>query len=194
MFHRDGGWNWSDNSGFETNNMLRSFNLGFYFDIRLKNQWYLYTGVMVKARMGADQLSQADLDFLQTPVYEGPGEYKQELNYFLLPVLVNYKFKNHIYVEGGFQAGWMRDSWVEFYHKDDNQKVRIRDLNRDLFNRIDAGASVGLGYKLLKGTGMSIGLNYYYGFTNVIKARAGSNNSSLFLRFNIPVGQAKKEE
>jgi hypothetical protein len=53
------------------------------------------------------------------------------------------------------QAGWMRDSWVEFYHDDDNNKmVRIRDLNRKPFKRIDAGDSVGLGYKLLKGTRM----------------------------------------
>jgi hypothetical protein len=192
-FGLEGGWNWSDNRGLENNEILRSFNLGFYFDIRLKNQLYLYTGVVVKARMGADKLSQADLDFLQTPIYDGPGDYKQALNYFLLPILAKYKFKNHIFLEGGFQAGWMRYAWVEFYYKDDNQKVQIRDLNRELFNRIDVGASVGLGYKLLKGTGMSIGINYYYGFTNVIKDRAGSNNSSLFLKFNIPVGQAKKE-
>jgi len=37
-FGLEGGFNWSKVSGMETNSSLRTFNLGFYFDIRLKDQ------------------------------------------------------------------------------------------------------------------------------------------------------------
>jgi len=57
---------------------------------------------------------------------------------------------------------------------------------------LDAGMMVGFGYRLLKGTGMTLGLKYYYGFVDVYKDKAGSNNSSLFLKMNIPIGAGKE--
>ena len=48
-FGLEGGMNWTNISGMETNKFARKWNLGFYFDIRLKNQWYLYTGVQTTA-------------------------------------------------------------------------------------------------------------------------------------------------
>ena len=80
-------------SGLDTNRSLTAFNLGFYFDMRLKNQWYLNTGVLVKFKLGADKLSTNDLNFLQADVYEEEGDYSQVMNYFLVPALAKYKFK-----------------------------------------------------------------------------------------------------
>jgi hypothetical protein len=193
-FGLETGANWSNNRGFESNNLLGTFNLGFYFDIRLKTQWYLYTGVMAKSSMGVDKLTQDDLEFLGTPLYEEAGSYRQQFSNFLLPVLAKYKFKNHFFVEAGLMAGWLRDAYVEFRVDGDDRKARIQDYNRDRFNRIDAGIAGGFGYTLLKGTGISIGVNYYYGLVNVIKETSGSGNNSIFLKFNIPVGAAKKEQ
>jgi hypothetical protein len=193
-FGLETGANWSTNRGFESNNMLGTFNLGFYFDIRLKNQWYLYTGVVAKSTMGVDKLTQGDLEFLGTPLYEEEGTYQQRFSNFLLPILAKYKFKNHFYAEAGPMVGWLRDAHVEFRIDEDDRKARIEDYNRDLFNRIDAGIAGGFGYTLLKGTGISIGVNYYYGLVNAIKGISASGNNSIFLKFNIPVGAAKKEE
>ncbi|NOX84901.1 MAG: PorT family protein, partial [Chlorobi bacterium] len=64
-FGLEGGINWTNISGMETHNFARKWNLGFYFDFRLKNQWWLYTGVLVKSNMGVDNLTDKDLDFLQ---------------------------------------------------------------------------------------------------------------------------------
>ena len=41
-FGLEGGFNFSDISELEANERLSSFNLGFYFDFRLKNQWNIY--------------------------------------------------------------------------------------------------------------------------------------------------------
>jgi len=69
-FGLDGGVNWTRISGMETSSFATKWNLGFYFDIRLKNQWWLYTGVLVKSNMGVDKLTDKDLDFLQASVWE----------------------------------------------------------------------------------------------------------------------------
>jgi hypothetical protein len=50
-FGLEGGYNWSSLTGMESSKSLSTFNLGFYFDILLKDQWSLYTGVLVKSKM-----------------------------------------------------------------------------------------------------------------------------------------------
>ena len=80
-FGLEGGLNFSKISGLEANKSLRALNLGFYFDIRLKNQWFLNTGVLVKSRLGVDKLSATDLIFLQTDVLEEERDYSQVMNY-----------------------------------------------------------------------------------------------------------------
>lgn len=160
-FGLEGGFNWSTISELESGHRLSSFNLGFYFDIRINDPWYLYTGVLVKSRLGAAKLSAADLDFLQADVYPETGDYSQMLNYFIVPVLARYKFKNHIYVEAGPQLGLMHNAWVEFQSEVEGRDARIRDYNQDQINRWDMGAAAGLGYTLLDGKGITLGLKYY---------------------------------
>ncbi len=193
-FGLEGGVNFSNISKLDANKSLSTFNLGFYFDIRLKDPWYLYTGVLVKSRLGADKLSESDLEFLQAEVFQEPGDYSQVINYFYLPVLAKYKLKNHIYFEAGPQFGWRRKSWVEYRSDVEGKDARIREYNEDMIHRIDMGAMAGLGYQLLDGKGMTIGIKYYYGFVDVYKDKSGTKNSSLFLKVNIPIGAAKTGE
>ena len=68
-FGLEGGINRAQITGMESKNFARKWNLGFYFDIRLKEQWFLYTGVLVKANMGLDKITDDDLDFLQATIY-----------------------------------------------------------------------------------------------------------------------------
>ncbi|NOX86228.1 MAG: PorT family protein, partial [Chlorobi bacterium] len=157
-------------------------------------QWWLYTGVLVKSNMGVDNLTDKDLDFLQATIYtdaEGnrlEGDYRQKMNYFLVPALAKYKFKNNIYVEAGPQFGLMYKSWVEFESDIDGKDAIIKEFNKEKINKLDAGIMVGLGYTLFKGTGWTFGAKYYYGFVNVYKERQGTKNSSIFLKMNIPIG------
>lgn len=191
-FGLEGGVNWSNISTLDADKSLSSFNLGFYFDFRLKNQWNLYTGVLVKAKMGDDKLTTNDLAFLEITPNTEEGSYSQKINYFIVPALIKYNFKNRIYLEAGPQFSLMHKAWVEFNSDIDNKKIRIRDFNKDKINRLDAGVTVGTGYKLMADSGMTLGVKYYYGFANVYKGVSGTNNSSLFLKFNIPIGADKK--
>jgi len=192
-FGLEGGFNWSSIDNLDANKRLSSLNLGFYFDFRLKGQWNLYTGVLVKSKLGDEALSMGDLEFLGIEPKEEKGDYSQKINYFIVPALLKYNFKNRMYLEGGPQFGLMYKAWVEFTAENEERSTRIRDYNEDDINRLDAGFTIGTGYKLMPGNGMTLGIKYYHGLTNVYKGVSGSNNSSIFLKVNIPIGASVSE-
>ncbi len=190
-FGLEGGMNFSSIQGMNSTSYSRAINLGFYFDIRLKESLDLYTGVLVRSRQGINKLKTDDLISLGAEVYSESGDYKQVLNTFLVPALIKYKFPNHFYIEAGPQFGLTTKAWIEFESENDGITARIREDNIDDIYKFDIGASGGLGYKLMKGTGITIGIKYYYGFLDVYKERSGTNNHGLYLKLNIPVGAAK---
>lgn len=194
-FGLEGGYNFSNISELNNGKSLSELNLGFYFDIRIKNQWYLYTGVLVKGRLGAGELSPADLQLLGIETQDGEGDYSQKISYFMVPALIKYRFKNRIYLEAGPQFGLMHKAFVEYETDENNIEVRTRQDNKDAINRFGAGATFGGGYRLSnRAAGITLGLKYYYGFTNVYKDISGPKNSSLFLKCNIPIGVKKSQE
>lgn len=191
-FGLEGGVNYSDVMTLENKHMLSTFNVGFYFDILMKNHWYFYTGVLVKADMGASKLSKNDLDLLNIAPLEEEGTYSQFISYFMVPALAKYKFDNRIYLEMGPQFNLMHKPYVQFDATNDDIETRKRFYNTDDINRLDVGMVGGAGFKFVKGWGMSVGLKYYQGFIDVYKNRSGSKNQSLFLKVNIPIGAGKK--
>lgn len=200
-FGLEGGINWTQITGMETKNFARKWNLGFYFDIRLKNQWFLYTGVLVKSNLGVDNLTDNDIAFLGATIYINdttgeriPGSYSQKLNYFLVPALIKYKFKEHFYFEAGPQFGLAYKSWVQFDSDYEGRDAIIKEYNRDLINRIDAGIMAGFGYTLFKGSGWTFGVKYYEGLVNVYKGQPGYRNRSIFLKVSVPIGAGEKAQ
>ena len=195
-FGLDGGLNYSTIGGLETNKFDNSFYLGFYFDIKMKNQWLLNTGVLVKSTLGADELTDADLTYIGATIHDsGNGTYSQKTSAFLVPVLAKYKFKNHMHVEAGPQFGWQYRSWIEYnYEDDDGNSVRIKEDNKDMINWFDMGVTGGVGYRFLRGLSWTLSARYYYGFTNVYKNKSGTNNSSFFIKANIPFGVSEEKK
>ena len=199
-FGLEGGLNWSKISGFESNTYQGDWNMGFYFDFKMSQSWYLYTGVLVKSAMGIAKLTENDLIKIDATKYKSlddiniEGKYSQKMRYFIVPVLAKYKFKNNMYVELGPQFALMYKSWVEFESDIDGKDAIIKEFNKEKLNKIDAGLSIGAGYTLFKGTGWTFGAKYYYGFVNVFKGMPGSNNSAFFVKMNIPIGAGEKAQ
>lgn len=196
-FGLEGGLNLTRVSGMETNTLSRKWNLGFYFDIRIKNQWSVYTGVLVKSNLGVAKLSTNDLTLLGASVYEDStglieGDYSHKMNTFLVPVLMRYKFKNHIFLAAGPQFGLMYKSWIEFESEIEGRDAIIKEYNKDLINKIDVGATAAIGYQMWNGTGWSFVVKYYYGFVDVYKDIKQTKNSSIFFEVNIPIGAGEK--
>jgi len=188
-FGLDGGVNFAQIGNMDSNGWHRKWNLGFYFDFKMKNQWYLNTGVLVKADYGLESLTTKDLEFLNATTYDVDGSYDQIISYFVVPALAKYKFDNNIYVEMGPQFALMHKAYIDFNYKEDGIKINAQEDNKDMVNRIDMGLAAGAGYRLLKGLGWSIGARYYYGLLDVYKDQPGTRrNQALFLKLLVPIG------
>jgi hypothetical protein len=192
-FGLDGGLTMSDIQGLDGAKTKIGFNLGFYFDIKLKNPaWMINTGVIVKSPMGAKGLpvyltDNPDLD----KVFEG-GKVTTNLQYFQVPVMMKYLFKNHFYVKAGTQLGLLNKAFDEFsqtVETDDDLQYKIK--RRDYYHPIDAGLAFGLGYRLMGGNGMNIGLQYYRGLVDITVDDQGPNqfNNAFYATVGIPIGK-----
>jgi hypothetical protein len=194
-FGLDGGMNFATISGLNDVKSLRPFNLGFYFDIKTKNpSWMINTGVIVKSTMGADNLAvYSTADAVLDSAFKG-GKVERRINYFNVPVLVKYRFSNNIYVKAGIQLGLRYNANDIFV----NSKTAEEDLKytlkiKDQFHPLDAGMAFGIGYRLMKGSGMNIGVQYYFGLVDIVidDASPKQYNRCLYLTAGIPIGANK---
>lgn len=195
-FGLDGGLSFSNISGLQETNYLGSFNLGFYFDFQLKKSPFsLRTGMLMKSTKGSKNLSSGDLLKIDPGFqFDKEDEYSQRIGYFELPVLLRYKFKCNFYVELGGQAGLMNKAFVLYQNSEGDRQESVKTDNIDLMNRIDVGVLSGLGYRLMKGQGVTLGIWYYQGMVNVYQSIHGSTNSSITFKLMIPVGANKKSK
>jgi len=194
-FGLEGGFNRSWLSGIDEAKGMHNFHLGFYFDIRIKNNWFLNTGVRVKSNSGAKNLNPYSLDDPELDSVFIDGNVTRKIGYFYVPIHIKYRISKQFFGNLGFQAGLRHESKDYFrntyFDKDDTEfKFDIRDE----IKRLDFGLSGGVGYKF-KGTGMNLGITYYYGLVDVSKRDdLDSKNSSLYLYVDIPIGAGYKEK
>lgn len=196
-FGLDGGVNFSNLSNIDGTKYDTGFNLGFYFDIGSKKfpNWMINTGVIVKSPMGAQNLpvyslNNEDLD----NIYAG-GSVNRELRYFNVPILLKYKFKNHIFVKAGPEVALLTNAFDEFTKEIEGDDLRYKNNIRDKVHVIDAGLAFGAGYRLMGGHGMNLGITYYLGLVPVMKGD-GPNmyNRSFYITAGIPIGKGKAEK
>src|SRR5690606_32894293 len=90
-FGIEGGLNWPAISGLDASDRFTTFNLGFYFDFKVKEQFHIYTGVLVKSKLGINKLSESDLQAAGVELIDSDGTYvdsdgtySQKINYFLV--------------------------------------------------------------------------------------------------------------
>ncbi len=201
-FGLEGGFNRSWLSDIDEVEGLGHFHLGFYFDIRMKNDLWLNTGVRVKSNSGASKLNPYSLNDPELDAVFESGYLNRDIGYWYVPVHLKYRFgsKKQFCFNAGGQIGLRNKANDLFY----NTYVAQDDVTftldiRDQIKSIDAGLSGGLGYKF-KGSGMNLGLTYYQGLTNIMKETTlpeydyTSKNSSLYVYVDIPIGAGKKDE
>jgi hypothetical protein len=191
-FGLDGGVNFGKIANLEPSKYLPMFNLGFYFDIRVKGPLLLHTGVLVKSNQGAGSL---DPYLLNNPsldtVFTG-GIIDRKINYFHVPILLKYRFATFFHVEAGPMLALRTKGYDTFKNtvKDDNDLTYKLDV-KDNYKRIDAGIMVGVGAKLSKRPKSSqTGIRYYYSFVDPLKDNTGKPQyfSSIYVFFSIPIG------
>ena len=195
-FGLDGGLNWTTLQGLPDANSLLGFNLGFYFDFKLRNpDWMVNTGVIVKSPMGAEGLPVYSLDDAGLDSAFAGGTVKRKIRYFNVPVMMKYQFKNHLYAKAGIQLGLRAKAFDEFINTvKDKEDLNYKLKTRDNYHPLDAGLAFGLGYRLMKGNGMNLGVQYYLGLIDVVIDDTSPNqyNRSFYVTAGIPIGKGKK--
>jgi len=198
-FGLDGGLSLSNLHGVDPSGTKTGFNLGFYFDFRLKNpSWVFHTGVMVKSTMGAEDIQVYSLNNPDLDNAFSGGSITRKLGYFNVPAMMKYKFKNNFFVEAGPMFSLMNnstsDEFVATIEKKDDLTYKLKI--KDRYHPLDAGLIAGIGYRLLKGNGMNLAIRYYYGLVDITidDTTPGQYNRSLYFAIGIPVGVGKKSQ
>ena len=198
-FGLDGGVNFANIANLETSKYLPIFNLGFYFDIKIKNQLMLHTGVLVKSNQGANKLNPYSLDNPGLDDLYAEGYVTRKINNFSVPILLKYRFAGRFHIEAGPMLALRTKGFDEFKTTviDEDDLTYKLDIS-DNYKRIDAGIMCGAGIKLYKKIPKSsqLGVRYYYGLVDPLIDNTGDsqNFSSLYLYFSIPIGVDEAEE
>lgn len=196
-FGLDGGFTYSTIQGLDGADFKGGFNLGFYFDIKIKDTpWKFNTGVMVKSPSGAKNIPVYSLnDPLLDSAFAG-GTYDRKLTYFNVPLMLKYSSKKHFYAKAGIMLSLRSKCSDVFNNTYAGEDIQVsRDIKK-LYTLIDAGATAGIGYRLLGGNGMNIGVQYYQGLVNVNtnKSISDQKNSAFYFNVGIPIGKGKAKE
>jgi hypothetical protein len=194
-FGLNGGLDWSTLYGLPRATNHTGFNLGFYFDFKFNDpSWMLNTGVIVKSPMGANDLPVYSLHNPKLDSAFAGGRVAKNVRYFNVPIMIKHKFDNNIYFEGGTQLGLRANAFDEFT----NTVVEKNDLKyklntKDEYRPLDAGLTVGAGYRFLGGNGMNLELRYYFGLVDIVidEATPAQFNRVLYLTVGIPIGKGK---
>jgi hypothetical protein len=198
-FGLDGGLTLSNMDGVGSTANRRGFNLGFYFDIKTKNPaWMLTTGVMVKSPMGAKGLPLYSLNDPTLDEAFKEGSVNARLSYFHVPIMMKYMTRSHLFVKGGVQLGLRHKAIDQFVSTmaNDNGELTLERDRKDDYHPLDAGLAAGIGYRLMKGYGMNLGINYYYGLVDVLvdDNSPGVHNRAWYINIGIPIGKGAAEK
>lgn len=194
-FGLDGGVNYANISNLDPGKAASYFNLGFYFDIKLREHLMLHTGVIVKSNQGADKLSPYTLGDTDLDNIFSTGYVTRKINNFSVPILMKYRFATLFHVEAGPMLALRTKGFDEFKTtKIEDDDVTFRNNVSDKYKRIDAGIMVGTGMKLSKvPKSTQVGIRYYYGLIDPLVVNTGDPQyfSSLYLYISIPIGVSK---
>jgi hypothetical protein len=198
-FGLDGGVDFSNITNIDPSKFTPGFNLGFYFDIRLKENkpWYVHTGLLLKSPLGADGIKPYSLDNADLDTLFANGTVDRKLRYFNVPLEIRYLYKKSWFIEGGFNLGVLNTAKDVFYADvNDKQDLSFTNNVYKQYKVFDAGIICGIGYHLMKGTGVNFGIRYYAGLMDILKDNPGDpqRNSALYLFASIPIGAGEKAQ
>jgi len=170
--------------------------LGLYFNIKLSDRFYLHPEALPKLNFGTKELPVYGLNDEHLDSLFATGSVTRTLKAIGLPLLVRYRISGLLFVEGGPQIDLLTNAKDEFKNKIDDNKLSYEVDIKDQRTRFDMGFVLGLAYKISPGVkGMTFGIRYYGGLTDVIKSVNGKqSNSAWFLNVYIPVGAGKAQK
>ena len=111
--------------------------------------------------------------------------------------MIRYKLKCQLFFELGPMFGVLVKATDVFYNTiSEKNDVSYKNNIYGKCNWFDVGAMGGFGYHFMKGTGLNLGVRYYYGFTNILAKGVSDpgQNNSLYIYLSIPIGAWEKSQ
>ena len=173
-------------------NTMRGLGLGLYFDIKLSENFFLHPEALPKSSLGTEELPPYPTGIDSLDNFFSNGSVQRDVRAISLPLLCKYRITGLLFAELGPQIDWILKV-KDIYETDVNgDKASYTTEVSDQFTRFDLGIAAGLHYKLKKDKGMGLGLRYFFGVTDIMKAQQGNQvNQALYLNIMIPVGTGK---
>lgn len=194
-FGLDGGLHLASIHGIDQAESMRSWNLGFYFDIKLADpSWMIHTGVIVKSTLGTENVPVYSVGDPNLDAAFRDGAVTTKLQYFNVPIMAKYRFDKQFFVEAGPMLGLLHKASDEFGNSvQESDDLTYRLKTKDDYHPLDAGMMVGAGYRLMGGRGMNLGVRYYYGLVDVLidDSTPAQYNRALYFTLGIPIGAGK---
>jgi hypothetical protein len=193
------GLSFSNITSAEETKSVRNLNLGLFLDVQLKetSRWYLHTGLQLNSGMGAKEIDVYSLNDAGLDSAFNGGKIERQLKYINIPALVRYKFSSHFFIEMGPRFGLLTKA-TDIFHETGKQDDGLYYKNNvtDRCRWFDAGIKAGIGYHLMRGKGVNLGLRYYLGMLELFSDNPPNSvrNKSLSIFLNIPIVTGNHEK
>jgi hypothetical protein len=81
------------------------------------------------------------------------------------------------------------DTFIKSVKEEDDLQHEVKI--KDQYHPLDAGLAFGIGYRLMGGDGMNLGINYYHGLIDVRidDSTPSEFNQAIYLNVGIPIGK-----
>jgi hypothetical protein len=191
------GANASSVSNFEIADFTAGFEIGMFFNWKIKDNWALYSGLIANSNRGFK-----GEEVLIDPIYR-PGnntgynfsKMQTRIVYVGIHSSMRYYLAPSFSVAGGLNIGLRSKAKNEAIYTKDKSELTVSYSIKDQISTLDIGPMISLIYQLRKGKGMSIIAKGYYGLVDVALDVPDAQNSFFFqLTAGILIGAKKAEE
>jgi hypothetical protein len=174
-------------------NLRPGIDFGLYFNMKLNDRFYFHPEAIPKLAFGAKDIAPYSLGDANLDTLYANGSVNRTVKAIGLPLLMRYRIAGSFLVEAGPQIDLITNAKDVFKTKVNDNELSYENKTKDEYTRFDVGYALGIAYKILPGPrGMTIGLRYYGGLTDIMKNETGSQlNSAWLFNLYIPVGAGK---
>ncbi len=180
----------------------RKGDLGFglFLDIKLSEKWIASPSFFFVSRKGARDFAVSDQLYPLPDTLQGSYDSQRTLQYFELPVMINYRFAKKFGIGLGFDLAYLNVARDYYVGDTENGTISVTHNIRGDVKHLDFGLVAGLHYHFKGNPGAQIRLNYIYGITNIFRdknSRKGYNRTlqmGVMIPIKFGMGKGKDEE
>jgi hypothetical protein len=177
-------------------NARPGIDFGLYFNVKLNDRFYFHPEAIPKLAFGAKDITPYSLNNPGLDSLFTGGSVNRAIKAIGLPLLMRYRFAGSFFIEAGPQIDLITNAKDIFKTEVNDNDLSYENKTKDQYTRFDVGYVLGVAYRIQPGPrGMTLGVRYNGGFTDIMKNESGNQlNSAWLFSVYIPVGSGKAAE